>query len=195
MSTKLLDLEDRIITDEGEVVFKRDFLIKRVLTRKPYTDVLADDDEDFKIHNQRVGDSLPHIYIWNDNGEASGPSENTYEWTIPEEYQKLDIPLMVGEEYMKKVDAGIIKHSTRYVDRIIHETTEMETRGMFPFVRCLLYARDKFRENGIVWGVGRGSSCACLILYLLDINRVDPIKYDIPPEEFFKPEKITNKDI
>ena len=69
---------------------------------------------------------------------------------------------------------------------------EMEKRDMFPFVRCMLYVRDKFRQNNVVWGVGRGSSCACLIFYLLDINRVDPVKYDIPMEEFFKPEKITN---
>jgi DNA polymerase III alpha subunit len=57
---------------------------------------------------------------------------------------------------------------------------------MHQFVRCLLYVTHRFKEDGVLWGVGRGSSCASLIMYLLGINKVDPVKYNIPAEEFFK---------
>ena len=73
-----------------------------------------------------------------------------------------------------------------YVSRLSWELDQMEKRNMFPFVRCLLYVTDRFRDEGVVWGVGRGSSCASLVMFLLDINKVDPVKYGIPVEEFFK---------
>lgn len=37
-----------------------------------------------------------------------------------------------------------------------------------------------------VWGVGRGSSCSCLIMYIIGIHDIDPIEYDIPFSEFSK---------
>ena len=30
------------------------------------------------------------------------------------------------------------------------------------------------RENNIVWGVGRGSSVASYVLYLIGVHRIDP---------------------
>lgn len=45
---------------------------------------------------------------------------------------------------------------------------------------------EKFREDGVVWGVGRGSSVASYILFLLGIHDINPIKYNISPREFYK---------
>jgi DNA polymerase III alpha subunit len=42
------------------------------------------------------------------------------------------------------------------------------------------------RDNNIVWGVGRGSSVASYVLYLLGIHKIDSIKYNLSPDEFFK---------
>ena len=73
-----------------------------------------------------------------------------------------------------------------YIERLSFELEEMKKRDMIPFIRCLVYVIDRFREKDVVWGIGRGSSCASLIMFVLGINRVDPVKYDIPKEEFFK---------
>lgn len=44
----------------------------------------------------------------------------------------------------------------------------------------------KFKENDVIWGVGRGSACASLLLYLIEVHDVDPIKYEIPFSELSK---------
>ena len=43
-----------------------------------------------------------------------------------------------------------------------------------------------FKKNNVVWGVGRGSSCACYLLYLLQIHDIDSLEFDIPFKEFSK---------
>ena len=52
--------------------------------------------------------------------------------------------------------------------------------------KTLLYIIDTFKSQNVFWGVGRGSSCASYILYLIDLHLVDSVLYDIPMEEFFK---------
>ena len=186
MSTKFINLEDRIITDEGEVIAKFALLFNRCRSEQPYTNMVAERDWQVELFNRRSGDELPDIEIWDDDGEVNGPPEESYEWVIPQEYQELNVGELVEIALAEK---GLIRDDA-YIQRAAIELDEMVKRDMFPFVRCLLYVRDKFRENDVVWGVGRGSSCASLILYLLDINRIDPVKYEIPKEEFFKPEKM-----
>ena len=56
---------------------------------------------------------------------------------------------------------------------------------MTEFVKTVIFIVDTFKEAGIVWGVGRGSSCASYILFLLGLHLVDPIKFDISMDEFF----------
>ncbi len=57
---------------------------------------------------------------------------------------------------------------------------------MTKVLNLLLYLVDHFRTNKIVWGVGRGSSVASYILYLIGIHKVDSIKYDLDIGEFLK---------
>ena len=90
------------------------------------------------------------------------------------------------EALSRKINEGKLGDGYAYSTRTLDELGEMRSRGMFPFVRCLLYVTDQFHKEGVVWGVGRGSSCASLVMFLLRINRIDPVKYGIPAEEFFK---------
>ena len=76
--------------------------------------------------------------------------------------------------------------NTVYEDRLVWELGQMRKQEMYPFIRCLVYVIDEFRKHDILWGVGRGSSCSSLVMFILGINRVDPIKYNIDPKEFFK---------
>ena len=50
---------------------------------------------------------------------------------------------------------------------------------------------ERAADNGIVVGLGRGSSCASLVLHLLGLHAVDPVKYDIPFSEFTHEEEET----
>jgi len=179
MSTKIIELEDRIITDEGNIVAKHALLVKKALSGEVFTDYLAIENDDIKKYNYRAPDNP--IQTWVDDGEILCPGNSTYQWTIPKEFQKINIEKLSIQE---ATNMGLTDEE--YIDRLIFELNRMEELDMFPFIRCLLYVIDKFREKNIVWGVGRGSSCASLVLFVLGVNKVDPVKYNIDPKEFFK---------
>lgn len=182
MSTQLIELKDRIVTDEGEVVAKHDLLVKQALSGEVFTELRAIAHPDIKQYNISSGYQNP-IVIWEDSGEDtfSGPAPETFEWTIPKKYLELNITeLCIDALAEKRLD------DDEYIERLSWELNKMEEKNMHQFVRCLLYVIHQFEEKDVLWGVGRGSSCASLIMYLLGINKVDPVKYGIPAEEFFK---------
>lgn len=86
----------------------------------------------------------------------------------------------------------VITNSDRYVgsDVQIHrmekELDFFERTGNIPFLLKVYDLVNHFRESGIVWGVGRGSACASLILYILGVHDVDPLKYSIKFSELSK---------
>ena len=61
-----------------------------------------------------------------------------------------------------------------------------QERDMFILLKYLKYLVDTLRTNNIVWGVGRGSSVASFVLYLIGIHRINSLYYDLPITEFLK---------
>jgi len=101
---------------------------------------------------------------------------NQQRWFMPEEYNTLDIA-----EYLLnlcKTDAEL--------QRVGQELLLYNDRNLFDLLRYLKYLVDTMKENGIVWGVGRGSSVASYVLYLLGVHKIDSIYYDLDPEEFLR---------
>jgi DNA polymerase III alpha subunit len=70
--------------------------------------------------------------------------------------------------------------------RVDEELLLFIQHGMFDLLFYLKYLVDTMRENKIVWGVGRGSSVASYVLYLIGVHRIDSIKYDLDIKEFLK---------
>ena len=71
-------------------------------------------------------------------------------------------------------------------DRVRTEMQLFEARDMLPVLQHLIYMVDNLRKRGIVWGVGRGSSVSSYVLFLIGINRIDPLKFDLDVGEFLK---------
>jgi DNA polymerase III alpha subunit len=42
------------------------------------------------------------------------------------------------------------------------------------------------RKNSVVWGVGRGSSVASYVLYLIGVHKIDSMYFDLDITEFLK---------
>jgi DNA polymerase III alpha subunit len=74
-------------------------------------------------------------------------------------------------------------------DRVSLELELFIKNGMYDVLHVMKYIVDTLRSNNIVWGVGRGSSVASYVLYLIGVHKVDSIKYSLPIEEFFKGEQ------
>jgi DNA polymerase III alpha subunit len=70
--------------------------------------------------------------------------------------------------------------------RVDMELAEYKARNLYPVLRVLIYIIDTMRKNNIVWGIGRGSSIASYVLYLLSVHKVDSIKYNLDIKEFLK---------
>ena len=51
------------------------------------------------------------------------------------------------------------------------------------------------KDNGIVFGPGRGSAAGSIIAFALKITELDPIKYDLLFERFLNPDRISMPDI
>jgi len=70
--------------------------------------------------------------------------------------------------------------------RVIEEMVLFREYELDPMLRCLLWLIATMRENNIIWGVGRGSSCASYCLYLMGVHRVNSLRYKINFREFLK---------
>lgn len=71
-------------------------------------------------------------------------------------------------------------------ERLIRELSFFEKHELIPFLVSCYKLVSKFKENGVVWGVGRGSSCASYVLFLLEVHDINSIKYKISFSEFSK---------
>lgn len=71
-------------------------------------------------------------------------------------------------------------------DRVSLELELFIKHGIYDVLHVMKYIVDTLRENNIVWGVGRGSSVASYVLFLIGVHKIDSIKYKLPIEEFFK---------
>lgn len=105
-------------------------------------------------------------------------------WQLPEQYKNLDL-----DEYVMSFWSSKFFESDEYMataaKRIVDELAEIRRRGMIDFMKTVIYVLDIFRKNNVIWGVGRGSSCASYVLFVLGLHAVDCIKLDVPMEEFF----------
>lgn len=97
-------------------------------------------------------------------------------WYMPQEYQDLDI----AEHVLA------LCTSEAELQRVGQELLLYQERDLFNLLRYLKYLVDVMRANHLIWGVGRGSSVASHVLYLLGVHRVNSMHYDLDPTEFLR---------
>ena len=97
-------------------------------------------------------------------------------WHMPDEYRHMDIA-----EYI----LGLCDSDAR-LQRCGEELLLFQERNLFDLLRYLKYLVDTLKANHMIWGVGRGSSVASYVLYLLGVHRIDSIFYDLDAREFLR---------
>jgi DNA polymerase III alpha subunit len=100
---------------------------------------------------------------------------NQKNWFIPDEYKNLDIKSYVLE-----------KTPEHAIDRVNEELNLYDKYNIIDVLKVCIYIIDTLRKNNIVWGVGRGSSVASYVLYLIGVHKVDSIKYELDINEFLR---------
>lgn len=97
-------------------------------------------------------------------------------WHMPDQYQKMDIAAHV---------LSLCRTDTE-LQRCGHELMLYQERGLFDLLRYLTYLVDVMTQNHVIWGVGRGSSVASYVLYLLGVHRINSMFYDLDVGEFLR---------
>ena len=115
-------------------------------------------------------------YAFTDMTVEEFDAVNQNSWHMPEEYRHMDIA-----EYILSLCDSDAK-----LQRCGEELLLFQERNLFDLLRYLKYLVDTLRANNMIWGVGRGSSVASYVLYLLGIHRIDSMFYDLDAREFLR---------
>jgi DNA polymerase III alpha subunit len=97
-------------------------------------------------------------------------------WNMPAKYVDMNIAQWLLDQCKTEVE----------LQRVGSELLLYQERNLFPLLRQLKYIIDTWRSNNIVWGVGRGSSVASYVLYLIGVHRINSIYYDLDIHEFLR---------
>jgi hypothetical protein len=158
----------------GQFVYSESDLIQ-ALKRNPDLDlgpVLVDfnynDTLDLGLEFQTALDTLLPVEHWDHEAQQH--------WLMPEQYRALDIAQYVLD--LCSCDAER--------QRAGQELLMYFDRNLFPLLCYLKYLVDVMRDNNIVYGVGRGSSVASFVLYLMGVHRVNSLEYDLDIAEFLR---------
>jgi len=101
---------------------------------------------------------------------------NQSRWLMPDEYKNLDIA-----EYVLN-----LCKSEAALQRVGEELLLYQARDLFDLLRYLKFLIDTMKKHNLIWGVGRGSSVASYVLYLLEVHRIDSLHYNLDIEEFLR---------
>jgi len=107
---------------------------------------------------------------------AEFDEQNQNNWYIPEEYKNFDIAKYVLDRCTNDAE----------LQRAGEELLLFQQREMFPLLCYLKYLVDTMRKYNVVWGVGRGSSVASFVLFLLEVHKINSLYYDLSIDEFLK---------
>ena len=102
--------------------------------------------------------------------------ENQSQWNMPQEYRSLDIAEWVLSQCKTQEE----------LQRVGQELLLYHERDLFDLLRYLKFFVDTMRKNNILWGVGRGSSVASYVLYLIGVHKINSIYYDLDISEFLR---------
>lgn len=110
-------------------------------------------------------------------------------YTIPEDYLNIDLRKHILLLLKDRIREDNITNDDDIEERIGRVLVELEMFKQYKIenlIKTVIYIVDSFKNNDIVWGTGRGSSCACYSLYLIGLHDVDSVKYELDLNEFFR---------
>jgi DNA polymerase III alpha subunit len=132
-------------------------------------------------YNQAVKDNYSEFELveqFMDQDPAQFHLARQRHWHMPAQYQNLDIAAYVLS----------LCTTDEQLTRVAEELVLFQDQNLFELLKYLKYLTDVIQENRIVCGVGRGSSVASYVLYLLGVHRIDSMRYGLDIREFLREE-------
>ena len=135
-----------------------------------------DDIEKFNVHAEENGLDTLKKYVPLDVDKNTFDGVCQGEWFMPDEFKQMDVANYV---------IGKCK-APEEIQRVEEEFRAFEKRDMLNLLRYMVYLVDHMRKNNIVWGVGRGSSTASYVLFLIGIHKINSIQFGLDWREFLR---------
>jgi len=146
------------------------------------------DNAIFEWQDANSKDQFTHVSRYLDSWpfEFKSPDASSREWFTPSLYQQIDLQDYALSRCKNEIQTNRARDELAIIDHL-------QAEHIF---KHLIYLVDKWRSENRVWGVGRGSSVSCFVLYLIGINKINPLDYDLSMTEFFKiePDRVLNKN-
>lgn len=178
--SKFIDLGDRLVWFDGNTSVHPEIFSFRILNQKSIDNFYTlEINEDIIKYNNVFS---PKIKVKNTCDKLN------LEFNIPEQYINLNL-----KEFILKKFENIISQDDLLEDEIIQRYNRIKEElklykqyNIENVLKTIIYIIDVFEKNNIVWGTGRGSSCASYILYVVGLHDVDSVKYKLNLKEFFR---------
>lgn len=164
----------------GQCVYSSDDLVELLYTdpNAVLDNFLVSDPKQFNkaVKSLHLEYPLLQEYQLTDMSIQSFDKLNQENWFIPKKYTDLDV-----ETYVKS-----LCKTAKELDRVELELALYQQFKLKKLLQFLIYLVDTMRENKIVWGVGRGSSVASYVLYLIGVHKINSLKYNLDVHEFLR---------
>lgn len=174
------ELNDRVLWFDGVNEVLADLVPRLLLMETPVNRIVVrEPNEDVNLFNLINDEQIEN--------SKTDIAQLDMSWNIPPQYRDMDLSAHMAktlEQFSLDKNLDNSEYLT-YSSRLNDELRIIRQHDVESLFKTLVYVVDTFRRDGIVWGVGRGSSCASLVLFLIGLHKVDPIKFGIPLSEFF----------
>jgi DNA polymerase III alpha subunit len=166
----------------GQMIFSEDDCVNMLMRGQsmPINGMLVDATVDLETA-ALILDRVPTFVQYNEMAMQAMTVEdfdleNQDRWLMPDHYKNLDI----AEYVLSLCD------SEAALQRVGEELLLYQARDLFDLLRYLKFLVDIMEQNNLIWGVGRGSSVASYVLYLLKVHRIDSLHYNLDIAEFLR---------
>ena len=110
----------------------------------------------------------------------------TQQWVLPEEYQSVNLSELLEARLVAHLENVPHNQHKLYVRTYLHEVKLYHQHDLMDFLLVIHYIVETLTKKNQVWGVGRGSSVASFILFLLRAHDVDSVKYELNVTDFLR---------
>jgi len=138
------------------------------------TDITVDSDKEIR-QLEHISNFLLNDFLSENISIEEFDRLSQTNWFMPEDYYPNLMEMLYG-----------MCETAEQTTRVSEELEAFIEHGMMDLLFYLKYLVDILRKNNIVYGVGRGSSVASYVLYLIGVHRVDSLKYNLDWREFLR---------
>lgn len=178
-------LKDRILWRDGSCTIKPEkypeFLAQYQAPEKLFVTEIT---EDIQKYNSLV----PKDKQIKLKGELDDVS---LDWKLPEPFGSMSDEEVIDFVYTRSKLVHLLQKFSRSdielrTERMCDELDRFKELKLIPVLRLMIYIVNELNTKNIVWGVGRGSSVASYVLYLIGVHDVDSVKYELSCSEFLR---------